>query len=377
MAAGGAAVGEREHRTAQPDQLLPRGHDLVHHRRGDRHGGRRLFAQSADQSRQRRRRRQGAGRCVRHRPGRAHRRSRRQSIARPVADRSQQQDPGFPGTRTRARDPRRRQYRPAAADLSAGPCQAAVGRQARNLRRWRRPSPGLGGRRSRLDRGQCRADRSLDRSLARRISARNRFRLGRRAAAERRALAQAVEKGSDGGERRSMKGKQAEPVHGLGPKLAPGLLTATLALLSVVPVGIPDYTSVTPNFVLMSVYHWSIYRPEHLPYAAVFLIGLLFDLLTTAPGSVIGSTPLLLLILRATVIGQSRFFVGRGFPLIWWGFALAVAVYDLLIWLVDSALSGSLLEPRSLTFQAVLTIALFPLLTLLFARVQRATASAA
>jgi|HubBroStandDraft_1064217.scaffolds.fasta_scaffold00238_22 rod shape-determining protein MreD len=174
-----------------------------------------------------------------------------------------------------------------------------------------------------------------------------------------------------------MKGKQAEPVHGLGPKLAPGLLTATLALLSVVPVGIPDYTSVTPNFVLMSVYHWSIYRPEHLPYAAVFLIGLLFDLLTTAPGSVIGSTPLLLLILRATVIGQSRFFVGRGFPLIWWGFALAVAVYDLLIWLVDSALSGSLLEPRSLTFQAVLTIALFPLLTLLFARVQRATASAA
>jgi rod shape-determining protein MreD len=126
----------------------------------------------------------------------------------------------------------------------------------------------------------------------------------------------------------------------------------------------------------MSVYHWSIYRPEHLPYLAVFLIGLLVDLLTTAPGSAVGLTPLLLLITRSTVLGRRKFFVGRSFPLVWWGFALVVAMFDLLVWLIDSALAGSVLEPRSLAFQAVLTIAFFPLLTLLFARTQRATASA-
>jgi rod shape-determining protein MreD len=174
-----------------------------------------------------------------------------------------------------------------------------------------------------------------------------------------------------------MKGNQAEPVHGLGPKLVPSLLTVALAILTVVPVGIPGYASVTPNFVLMSIYHWSIYRPEHMPYLAVFLIGLLLDLLTTATGSVVGLTPLLLLIVRSTVLGQRRFFVGRSFPLVWWGFALVVTVVDALAWLVDSGLNGSLLEPRSIAFQAVLTVAFFPPMTLLFARVQRLTSSLA
>jgi rod shape-determining protein MreD len=174
-----------------------------------------------------------------------------------------------------------------------------------------------------------------------------------------------------------MKQKQAEPVNGLGPKLVPGLLTVILAIFTVVPVAIPGYASVTPNFVLMSIYHWSIYRPEHMPYFAVFLIGLLLDLLTTAPGSVVGLTPLLLLIVRSTVLAQRRFFAGRSFPVVWWGFALVVALFDSLTWLVDSGLNGALLEPRSIAFQAVLTVACFPVLTLLFARIQRLTTSLA
>ncbi|MGB8841633.1 MAG: rod shape-determining protein MreD [Aliidongia sp.] len=174
-----------------------------------------------------------------------------------------------------------------------------------------------------------------------------------------------------------MKPTPVESVHGLGPKLAPAVLTVALAVLSVVPVGIPGYATVTPNFVLMSVYHWSIYRPEHMPYLAVFLIGLLFDLLTSVPGSVVGLTPLLLLIIRSTILAQRRFFVGRSFPLVWWGFVLTVIVFDLAAWVVGSAFSGDLLEPRNPAFQAVLTVAFFPLLTLLFVRIQRVTASAA
>jgi rod shape-determining protein MreD len=174
-----------------------------------------------------------------------------------------------------------------------------------------------------------------------------------------------------------MKGKPVEPAHGLAPAVAPSLLTLVLAILTVVPIGIPGYASVTPNFVLMSVYHWSIYRPEHMPYAIVFGIGLLLDLLTTAPGSVVGLTPLLLMTVRSMVLGQRRFFAGRSFPLVWWGFAIVVAAVDVLSWLIDSGLNGSLIEPRSMAFQAVLTIACFPLLTLLFARVQRLTASLA
>jgi rod shape-determining protein MreD len=172
-----------------------------------------------------------------------------------------------------------------------------------------------------------------------------------------------------------MKVKQAEPVHGIGPKLVPVAVTLILTILSVVPLAIPGYAAVTPNFVLMSVYHWTIYRPEHMPYLAVFLIGLFFDLLTGSPGSIIGLTPLVLLIMRSVVLDRRRDFTGRNFPLVWWGFAITVALVNLAFWTAGSALNGTMLEPRSFAFQAVLTVAFFPVLTLLLARIQRATAS--
>ena len=74
-----------------------------------------------------------------------------------------------------------------------------------------------------------------------------------------------------------MKAKPVEPVDGIGQKLVPAAFTLVLAILSVIPLGIPGYAQVTPNYVLMSIYYWTIYRPDHLPYLVVFLIGLLVD----------------------------------------------------------------------------------------------------
>ena len=174
-----------------------------------------------------------------------------------------------------------------------------------------------------------------------------------------------------------MKTKPAETVDGLGPKLVPVTLTVLLAILSVVPLQIPGYAAVTPSFVLMSIFHWTIYRPEHMPYIAVFLIGLFVDLLTSAPGSVVGLSPLVFLLVRSVVLDQRRFFAGKSFPVLWWGFAIAAITVDTAFWAGGSAISGTVIEPRSFAFQAVLTIAFFPILTLLFARIQRVTAASA
>jgi len=165
-----------------------------------------------------------------------------------------------------------------------------------------------------------------------------------------------------------MKAKPVEPVDGIGQKLVPAAFTLVLAILSVIPLGIPGYAQVTPNFVLMSIYYWTIYRPDHLPYLVVFLVGLLVDLLTFGPP---GVTPFALLIVRATVLSQRKFFVGKNFPILWWGFSIVTAAVTLIIWAIGALYSGRLLDPRSFAFQAVLTAAFYPVLSLAFSRVQR------
>jgi len=173
-----------------------------------------------------------------------------------------------------------------------------------------------------------------------------------------------------------MKASPAARVYGIGPILVPTLLTFLLAILSAVPLGIPAYTAVTPSFLLMSVYHWTLYRPEQLSYAALFLIGLFFDLLTSAPGTTVGLTPLILLLARWAVLSNRRNFVARGFPFVWSGFAALVAVAATVQWILASLLTLRLMEAHSALFQAVLTVGLFPAATLLFARVQRLTMGA-
>ena len=77
-------------------------------------------------------------------------------------------------------------------------------------------------------------------------------------------------------------------------RLFPFALTLALLLASLVPVPLPAYSSVTPSFMVMAIYFWSLHRPDLMPPSAVFAIGLLQDVLT---GGVLGVSPIVLLAL--------------------------------------------------------------------------------
>ena len=62
-------------------------------------------------------------------------------------------------------------------------------------------------------------------------------------------------------------------------QLFPFALTIALLLVSIIPLRLPAYSSVTPSFMVMAVYFWTLYRPDLMPRWAVFIIGLLQDLL--------------------------------------------------------------------------------------------------
>lgn len=155
---------------------------------------------------------------------------------------------------------------------------------------------------------------------------------------------------------------------GLINRMSPALTTCLCVFISVVPVHLPGFAAVTPAFALMAVYHWTIYRPDLLPFIAAFAAGLLLDLLNGAP---LGISSLVLLLTRGVVLSQRRFFVGRSFPVVWAGFLAAAAIANVFDWAFFSLYYGLLLDIRPALFQAVLTMSCYPAMSYVLGQVQR------
>ncbi|MFZ3234160.1 MAG: rod shape-determining protein MreD [Stellaceae bacterium] len=152
-------------------------------------------------------------------------------------------------------------------------------------------------------------------------------------------------------------------------RLLPVATTLCAVMLAVEPVNLPGYIALTPAFGLMTVYHWTLYRPDLLPPLALFGIGVAYDLLSGGPP---GVTPLLFLLSRGAVLRCRRWFVDRTFPFIWVGFAVLTGGTMVGLWVLRSVLAFELVGLADLVFRAWLTISLFPIASFLLGRVQHA-----
>ena len=154
----------------------------------------------------------------------------------------------------------------------------------------------------------------------------------------------------------------------LARQLTPSMLTLILVIISVVPIRILNFSTVVPLLPLMSVYHWAIFRPRLLPAYAVFLIGILQDILT---GSPIGVNSLVFLLVYGAVLSQKKFFSGKSFFILWLGFSLIAAGASGLNWLAVSILNVSVVEFHTAVFQYLLTLCFFPAVAWAFLCCQR------
>ena len=145
--------------------------------------------------------------------------------------------------------------------------------------------------------------------------------------------------------------------------------TILAALLSIEPLHLDGYAALTPAFTLMATYHWTIYRPDLLPAPLLFLIGMIQDLLS---GGLLGVTAVTLLLARAIVVPHRHYLVDRPFPFIWAGFTLLTGAAMLFSWTLHSLLAAELLELRGPVVRAMLTISVFPIVSFLLGRSQRA-----
>lgn len=152
-------------------------------------------------------------------------------------------------------------------------------------------------------------------------------------------------------------------------RVVPFVTGLAAAVLSVLPLHVPGLAIATPAFALMTVYHWTIYRPEWLPPSAVFALGLLLDLLDGTP--YLGISALMLLLARSFVLSERGLVATRGFTMVWGGFLIVAGLVNGLEWLLTSLLSGMPLGPRPFIYQAVVTVAVFPVVSYLLAQLQR------
>ncbi len=151
--------------------------------------------------------------------------------------------------------------------------------------------------------------------------------------------------------------------------LTPLTLGFVLVIIAATPLRIPDFGPIAPNVGLIAAYYWGIYRPDLFPASAAFALGLWQDVLAGTP---LGMNAVVLLAMHWFILGQRRFFQGKTFAVVWWAFALVATAATLLLWLTSMAYHGRLLDAAPAAFQGLLTLALYPFLTWVFARTQHA-----
>ncbi|MEN3977048.1 rod shape-determining protein MreD [Emcibacter sp. SYSU 3D8] len=111
----------------------------------------------------------------------------------------------------------------------------------------------------------------------------------------------------------------------------PFVLGMLLAVLSFVPYGSPEFSVIMPSLTLPLVYYWTLYRPEAMPLAAAFAIGLWQDILVGGP---LGLMALLLVVTRGVIENQRQVLLTQPFAVGWLGFALISAALTMLAWML-------------------------------------------
>ena len=151
----------------------------------------------------------------------------------------------------------------------------------------------------------------------------------------------------------------------------PASCTVLLMLAAEAPFGIADQAMLLPAVTFACIYFWSLYRPTAISPPVVFLIGVLFDLLGYLP---LGVGALSLLVVHGLALRWRRTLARQGFFPVWLafgGFAAGGAAFQ---WGLTALLSFSLLPLGPAVFQALLTVALYPALAVLFVRAHRSVA---
>ncbi|MFT5181897.1 MAG: rod shape-determining protein MreD [Alphaproteobacteria bacterium] len=150
--------------------------------------------------------------------------------------------------------------------------------------------------------------------------------------------------------------------------LVPVATTFLFVLVGHLPLPLPLLSDVAPAFALISLYYWIVFRPDLMPYAAVFGLGIVQDAVAGAP---FGLYALVYLLVQALVLNQRRFIAGKPFWVFWSAFAMIAPVAAFTAWVLASLSRGAFLAPGTAFVALIMTIILFPAVAWVLVHTQR------
>ena len=158
-----------------------------------------------------------------------------------------------------------------------------------------------------------------------------------------------------------------ENIASLFQRMLPLLSSMFFLFLSYLPLDLSYLNNIRPVALLICVYYWLLHRPDLFNLLSVYFLGLLADIVSSAP---FGSNVFALLLLYVLVINTSRFFNAKPFVVTWYGFALLSFVTMISRWLIVSIYYSQFLPLTMVLFSVLATIAAYPLVSLALAYVQ-------
>lgn len=150
-------------------------------------------------------------------------------------------------------------------------------------------------------------------------------------------------------------------------KILPLASSILLLLISYIPLDFSIFNNIRPAVVLVCVYFWMLHRPDLFNLFSVFLLGMTDDIISSAP---MGSSIFEVLVMYLLINNLQRFFNGKPFAITWYGFAILSLLTMLSRWLVVSVYYSQFLPLSILMFSYLVTVAAYPVISLLFAFVQ-------
>lgn len=151
----------------------------------------------------------------------------------------------------------------------------------------------------------------------------------------------------------------------------PVTTAALMLLLLSAPFGLPGQPQLQEAVALGSVFFWSVFRPDSMPPPAVFLLGLLADLLCLAPP---GISAVVLLIAHGVALRARRFLAAKGFLVVWLMFVAVAAGAAALEWALTCLLTFRLLPAGPALLEFGVTAGFYPALATLLTRAHRGLA---
>lgn len=150
-------------------------------------------------------------------------------------------------------------------------------------------------------------------------------------------------------------------------RLLPLISSVFLLFISYIPLDLPLSNNIRPAVGMICVYFWLLHRPDIFNLLSVYILGLIEDIISSAP---FGSNIFALLVLYVLVTNLAKYFNAKPFTIIWSGFAVLSLITFLSRWLMVSVYYSHFLPLSIVMFSFLVTAASYPILSLINVFVQ-------